>query len=94
MIQKCLTLMIKQNIKEHNLNCPQFPDNPCRILKIGGSGSRRPNLLFNLISHLLNIDKIYLYPKYSFEAKYQLLINKRESTGLKHFSDSKAVIEY
>ena len=86
--------MIKQNIKEHNLNCPQFPDNPCRILTIGGSGSRRPNLLFNLISHLLNIDKIYLYPKYSFEAKYQLLINKRESTALKHFSDSKAVIEY
>ena len=94
MIQKCLTLMIKQNIKEHNLNCPQSPDNPYRILIIGGSGSRKPNLLFNLISHLLNIDKIYLYAKYSFEAKYQFLINRKESTGLKHFSDSKAVIKY
>ena len=94
MIQKCLTLMIKQNIKEHNLNCPQSPDNPYRILIIGGSGSRKPNLLFNLISHLLNIDKIYLYAKYSFEAKYQFLINRKESTGLKHFSDPKAVIKY
>ena len=25
---------------------------------------------------------------------YQFLINKRESTGLKHFNDSKAFIEY
>ena len=32
--------------------------------------------------------------KYSFEAKYQLLINKRESTGLKYLNDSKAFIEY
>ena len=29
-----------------------------------------------------------------YEAKYQLLINKRESTGLKHFNDPKAFIEY
>ena len=28
------------------------------------------------------------------EAKYQLLINKRESTGLKCFNDSKPFIEY
>ena len=38
--------------------------------------------------------KIQLYVKDSFEAKYKFLINKRESTGLKHFSDSKAFIEY
>ena len=86
--------MIKQNIKEHNLNHPQFFDNPYRILIIGGSGSGKPSSLFNLISHQLNIDKIYLYAKYSFEAKCKFLINKRESTGLKHFSDSKAFIEY
>ena len=29
-----------------------------------------------------------------YEAKYQFLINKQESTGLKHFNDSKAFIEY
>ena len=28
------------------------------------------------------------------KAKYQLLINKRESTGLKYLNDSKAFIEY
>ena len=29
-----------------------------------------------------------------YEAKYQLLVNKRESTGLEHLNDSKAFIEY
>ena len=29
-----------------------------------------------------------------YEAKYQFLINKRESTELKHLNDSKAFIEY
>ena len=28
------------------------------------------------------------------EAKYKFLINKRESTGLKHFNDSEAFIKY
>ena len=36
------------------------------------------------------MDKIYLYVKNPFEAKYQLLINKREKTGLKHLNDFKA----
>ena len=35
-----------------------------------------------------------MYAKDPYEDKYQLLINKRESTGLKHFNDSKAFIEY
>ena len=29
-----------------------------------------------------------------YEAKYKLLINKRESTGLKHFDDSKDFVKY
>ena len=36
----------------------------------------------------------YLYTKDPYEAKYQLLINKQESKGLIHLSDSKAFIEY
>ena len=32
--------------------------------------------------------------KIQYEDKYQFLINKRESTGLKHFNDPKAFIEY
>ena len=35
-----------------------------------------------------------MYAKDLYEAKYQFLINKRESTGLKHFNDPKAFIEY
>ena len=48
----------------------------------------------NLINNQPDIDKIYLYAKDPYEAKYQFLINKRESTGLKHFNDPKAFIEY
>ena len=32
--------------------------------------------------------------KHPYEVKYQLLINKRETAGLKHFNDCKAFIEY
>ena len=35
-----------------------------------------------------------MYTEDPFEAKYQFVINKRESTGLKHFNDPKAFIEY
>ena len=41
-----------------------------------------------------DINKIYLYAKDLYEAKYQLLIKKRESSGLKHFDDPKAFIKY
>ena len=37
---------------------------------------------------------MFLHSKDPYEAKYQLLINKRESTGLKYLNDSKAFIEY
>ena len=41
-----------------------------------------------------DLDKTYLYSKDPYKAKYQLLINDRESTGLKYLNDSKAFIEY
>ena len=43
--------VVKENIKEHNLNWPQIPDHPYRILIIRGSGSGKTNSLFNLINH-------------------------------------------
>ena len=49
---------------------------------------------FNLIDQQPDIDKIYLYAKDPYETNYQFLIKKRESTGLKHFNDFKAIIEY
>ena len=82
----------KENIKEHDANQTQIPNYPYRILIIGGSESGKTNSLFNLISQKRKIDKIYLYAKDPYEEKYQLLINKQESTGLKHFHDPKAFI--
>ena len=48
----------------------------------------------NLIENQPEIDKIYLYAKGPYEAKYQYLINKRENVGINHFNDPKAFIEY
>ena len=83
-----------ENKKEHNLNWPYIPDHPYRILIIGGSGTGKTNALLNLINNQQDIDKIYLYAKDPYEDKYQYLINKKESVGLKHFNDPKAFIEY
>ena len=47
----------------------------------------------NSINSQPDTDKIYSYAKDPYEAKYQFLINKRESTGLKHFHDPKAFTE-
>ena len=41
-----------------------------------------------------DIDKIDLYATDPYEAKYQFLINKQESTDLKHLNDSKDFTEY
>ena len=60
----------------------------------GSSGFGKINALLNVINHEPDIDKIYLYVKDPYEAKNQLLINKRKSTGLKYLNDSKAFVEY
>ena len=58
-----------KNKTEHNSKLPYIPDHLYRILIIGRSGSGKTNALLNL----------------NFETKYKFLINRRESTGLKHF---------
>ena len=50
--------------------------------------------MLNLINHEQDIEKTFLYTRDPYEAKYQLLIKKRESTGLKYLNDSKAFIGY
>ena len=65
-----------------------------RILIIGGSASGKTNALLNLINNQPDIDKIYLYAKDPYEAKYQYVINKREKVGLDHFDDPKVFMEY
>ena len=48
----------------------------------------------NLIENQPDIDKIYLYAKDLYEAKYQYLINIREKVGIDHFDNPKAFLEY
>ena len=54
----------------------------------------KSNALLNLINDEPDIYKIYLYAKDPSEGKYQLLINKRESSSLKYLNYPKAFIEY
>ena len=82
-----------ENKIEHNSKWPHIPDRPYKIFIAGGSGSGKTNALLNLINNLPDIDKIYLYAKDPYEAKYQYLINKGEKVGLDHFKDPKAFME-
>ena len=83
-----------ENKTEHNKNWPYIPDRPYRILINGGSGSWKTNALLNLIENQPDIDKICLYAKDPYEAKYQYLINKKKGVDIDHFNNPKAFIEY
>ena len=85
---------VNENKTKHNKNWPYIPDHSYRILIIGGSGSGKTNVLLNLIENQPDIDKIYLYAKDPYEAKYQCLINIREKVGINHHKDPTAYIEY
>ena len=85
---------IIENKTVNNKNWSYIPDDPYRILTIGDSGSGKTNLLLNLIEKQSDIDKIYLYVKDPYEAKYQYLTKKREGVSIEHFNDPKAFIEY
>ena len=65
----------EENINEHNQNLSQTPDHPYRILIIGCSGLGKTNALLNLIRHQPHIGKIYLCPKYPFQAKKTSIVN-------------------
>ena len=67
---------ITKRYKKDNPSWPQNPDHPYNILIIGGFGSGKTNSLFNLINQQPDIDKIHLYAKDPYEAKYQFLIDK------------------
>ena len=85
---------VNENKTKHNKNWPYIPDHPYRILIIGGSGSGKTNVLLNLIEKQPDIDKIYLYAKDLYEAKYQYLIKIREKVRIDHHNDLRAYIEY
>ena len=74
------------------------PDPPIINILYGWSGiyaqSRLYFVLFSLENSQPDNDKIYLYAKDPYEAKYQYLINRRKSVSINHFNDPKAFIEY
>ena len=79
----------------HNPNWSYIPDNPYRILIIGGSGSGKTNVFLNLIKHQRpDIDRIYLYVKDPFKSKYQFLINGTENAGIEMLRNPKVLIDY
>ena len=80
------------DVTKGNIIGPEIPDHPYRKLIIGGSGCGKTSSLFNLINQQPDINKTYLHDKDPYEAKF--LVNKQEGTGLKHFNNSKAFIEY
>ena len=83
-----------ENETEHNPKWPYIPDHSYRILIVSGSGSGKTNALLNLIKDQPDIDKIYLYAKDPYEAKYQYLFNIHEKARLNHYNDPKAFMEY
>ena len=85
---------VNENKTEVNENWPYIPHNPYGILIIGGSGSGKISILLNFIDNQPDIGEIYLYTKDPYEAKYQNLINKRESLGINRFNDPKSFIKY
>ena len=54
----------------------------------------KKNASLNLINNQSDIDKIYLYSKDPYEAKYQYLLKKHEKVRLNHCCDPKPFIEY
>ena len=81
---------VNENKTEYNKNWPYILDHPYRISIIGDWGSGK-KLFLNLIENQPDIDKIYLYAKDLYEAKYQYLINKREGVCINHFNNLKAL---
>ena len=67
----------EEGIKKQNLDQPEVPDHPYQILINGGSGSGKTNPLLKLIIHEPDFDIIYVHAKDRSEAKYQLLIKKK-----------------
>ena len=70
--------IINENNKEHNEKWSYIPDHPYKILIIVGSGSKKTNMLLNLIKEQDDIEKIYLYAKDLSEPEYEFLIKKRK----------------
>ena len=82
-----------ENLKEHNLNCPQVPDYRNRILITGSCESEKTNVSPYLMSHQPDTDNIYLYVNGEYKTKCQMLLKKCKNVDLKHCSGSRSFID-
>ena len=60
----------KEDKKEHNPYWSDLPEHPYSIFVVGRSESGKTNALLNPINLEPDIDKIYLYAKDPYKAKY------------------------
>ena len=81
-----------ENKTEHNTKWSYILDHPCKILIEGGVPNQEKQITKFKNQH--DIDKIYLYTKDPYQAKYQYSTKKREKADLHHYDDPKAFIEY
>ena len=81
-----------ENKTEHNTKWSYILDHPCKILIEGGVPNQEKQITKFKNQH--DIDKIYLYTKDPYQAKYQYSTKKREKADLHHYDDTKAFIEY
>ena len=75
-------ILYKWKNVEHKLKWSYIPDRPYWILMIGGSGWGVTNALINQINNQSDIDKMYLYVRDAYEAKFQYLTLKRLGGGV------------
>ena len=79
----------------HNPNRLYISDHLYRILIIGGLGSGKINVLFNLIKNQRpDIDKNYLYVKDPFELKYWLLKKKKKYESINYKIQNRSLVIY
>ena len=63
-----------ENKIERNPTWLYIPDHKYKVSIVDVSGRGKINALLNLIDNQPDIDKIYQYAKYQYEAKHQYLI--------------------
>ena len=79
---------------KHNLKWPYIPNHQYRIRITGVQDLEKQMHCWIQNYNQPDIDKRYLYAKDPYKSKYQFLISKSESTGLKHFNNPKPFTEY
>ena len=89
-----LDSITNENNNEHNKKMAIYTRLFIQNLIHVGSGSGKPNALFNLIKEQDDIDKICLYAKDLRKAKYGFWIKKHEDVQTNHFNDLNAFIEF